>query len=64
MILDVVPEDLDDDISMRLSAEYRCKDKYGYEIVKLTIRNRHNGQQAKALQLITLKTEELEGPAK
>jgi hypothetical protein len=53
-----IPQDLDEEFNMILSAEYKQKDKYGYEIVKLTLRNRHNGQQAKALQLITLKKEE------
>ena len=52
-----VPQDLDENFNMVLSAEYKQKDKYEYQIVKLTIRNRHNGQQHKALQLVCMRKE-------
>jgi hypothetical protein len=58
MILWPVPQDLDEDISMLLSAEHKEKEIYKYDIIKLTFRNRHNGQQAKAIQLYSRKTEE------
>jgi hypothetical protein len=51
------PQDLDDDISMILSAEHKEKEGYNYDIVKLTFRNRHNGQQHKAIQLLSRRGE-------
>jgi hypothetical protein len=52
-----IPQDLDDDISMTLTAEHKEKEQYKYDIIKLTFRNKHNGQQAKAIQLLSIKAE-------
>jgi hypothetical protein len=53
-----IPQDLDEEISMTLSAEHKEKEQYKYDIVKITFRNRHNGQNAKAIQLISMTGEE------
>jgi len=52
-----IPQDLDNDINMMLSAEYKEKEGYKYDIIKRTFRNRHNGQQAKVIQLLSIKAE-------
>jgi hypothetical protein len=52
------PQDLDNDVSIMLTAEHKEKDKYRYDIIKLTFRNKHYGQQGKAIQLLSMKGEE------
>ena len=56
-----IRQDLDNDVSMMLSAEHKEKDKYKYDILKLTFRNKNNGQQAKAIQLLSMMGEERPG---
>ena len=53
-----IPQDLDDDISMILSAEHKGKDHYRYDIIKITYRDKNHGQKAKAIQLLSMKGEE------
>lgn len=53
-----IPQDVDDDISMTLTAEHKEKEEYIYDIIKLTFRDRNNGQQAKAIQLLSMMGEE------
>jgi hypothetical protein len=52
------PQDLDNDVSLMLSAEHKEKKPYSYDIIKLTFRNKHYGQQGKAIQLLSMKGEE------
>ncbi|MBE3087130.1 MAG: hypothetical protein IMZ64_13035 [Bacteroidetes bacterium] len=53
-----IPQDLDEHISLMLSAEHKPRFHYRYDIIKLTFRDRNNGQNAKAMQLLSMMGEE------
>jgi hypothetical protein len=53
-----IPQDLDDNVSMMLSVEYKERFHYKYDIIKLTFRDKNRGQRHKAIQLISMTGEE------
>jgi len=54
MKLWTTPQDVDDEISMMLSAEFKEKEQYQYHIIKLMFRDKNKGKRHKAIQLISM----------
>lgn len=53
-----IPQDLDDNVSMMLSAEHKEKNQYKYDLIKLTFRDKNRGQNAKSIQLLSMPGED------
>jgi hypothetical protein len=50
-----IPQDVDEEISMMLSIKHSCSKKdYIYDTINLTFRDKNRGQNAKAIQLLSM----------